>query len=58
MKRLPMAPLPCEHHKMMNQVLGYVAHHDWMKEQGKKGLKQKQCKNCGRYLFPQEFNEG
>jgi hypothetical protein len=56
-RRLPIAPLPCEHHKMMNQVMGYCDHADWMKKRGKEGAKQKQCKHCGRYLFPEEFND-
>lgn len=34
---------------------GYVAWHEWAAAQGRGGLKQSQCPNCGLWLFPQEL---
>jgi hypothetical protein len=33
---------------------GYVEWHEWARGQLKAGLKQKRCKMCGRFRFPQE----
>lgn len=33
---------------------GYLQWHEWAGIQHKGGLRQRPCKNCGRYLFPQE----
>jgi hypothetical protein len=32
----------------------YVAWHEWAKAQAQGGLRQRQCKECERWLFPQE----
>jgi len=34
---------------------GYMAWHDWAHIQHKAGLRQRQCPECLRWLFPQEF---
>lgn len=34
---------------------GYVAWHEWAAAQGRGGLRQRQCRNCGRWRFPQEM---
>jgi len=36
---------------------GYVAWHEWASAQRKHGLKQTQCRDCGRYYFPQEKDQ-
>lgn len=33
---------------------GYVAWHEWAAAQGRGGLRQKQCKVCKLWRFPQE----
>ena len=33
---------------------GYIAWHEWAEAQGRGGLKQSQCGECGLWLFPQE----
>lgn len=33
---------------------GYLAWHQWAKDQVKHGLKQSKCACCAKYLFPQE----
>lgn len=33
---------------------GYIAWHEWAEAQGKGGLKQSQCGECGLWFFPQE----
>jgi hypothetical protein len=33
---------------------GYVAWHYWAEDQHKGGLRQRQCKTCGLWKFPQE----
>lgn len=47
---LPM----CESHKKND--LGYIDWHTWAEKMHKKGIRQKQCKTCGFWLFPEEFN--
>ena len=31
--------------------LGYLQWHEWAERKTKRGAKQKQCKNCGRWYF-------
>lgn len=33
---------------------GYMAWHAWADVQYRSGLRQKRCRGCGRFLFPQE----
>jgi len=33
---------------------GYMAKWEWAMAQMKAGLKQRKCRGCGKYLFPQE----
>ena len=35
---------------------GYVAWHEWAKVQGRAGLRQRKCRRCDRYKFPQELD--
>ncbi len=42
-------------HKPMNKSLGYVAWMEWAELETKKGHIQKQCKNCGKWLFKIEY---
>lgn len=34
---------------------GYIQKHTWAENQIRQGLKQKRCKKCRRYFFPQEM---
>lgn len=43
-----------EYPKGCPQPGGYGAFFDWAYAQNAHGLKQKQCKVCGLWLFPQE----
>ncbi len=33
---------------------GYIARYEWARVQLRNGLKQRKCKGCGLYKFPQE----
>ena len=33
---------------------GYLDWHEWARVQVRAGLKQRRCRECGRYRFPQE----
>jgi len=33
---------------------GYLAWHEWAEVQRKAGIKQKKCKDCGKFFTPQE----
>jgi hypothetical protein len=36
---------------------GYFDWHEWARVQGKAGLKQRKCRQCGLYRFPQEMGK-
>ena len=44
----------CPSHKP-NLKDSYVQWHDWAESQAEKGIKQTQCEQCKRWLFPSEF---
>ena len=46
---------PCKEHKIIGAKMSYREHSVWAAEQLNRGLKQKQCKVCQRWLFPEEF---
>lgn len=48
-------PAMCVHHSPKSKSMGYIAHHDWMEEQIKKGKRQKKCRKCKRYFFAEEM---
>ncbi len=52
MKRIPGF---CRNHKPMSETLGYIAHMDWMAKQEKRGLRQRQCRKCRRWLYQSEW---
>jgi hypothetical protein len=43
----------CPTHKTVKA--GYIQWHDWAQDQINKGILQTQCKDCGRWLFPEEM---
>jgi len=42
----------CSRHKP--KQLGYLQWHDWAEQKTKRGAKQKQCPECGRWYFREE----
>ena len=48
----------CDHHKPKSKELSYVAWHDWADNKMRHGASQRQCKDCGRWFFKEEMNEG
>lgn len=48
------AELMIEYPKGSPAPVGYVAWHEWAEAQLAHGLKQRKCKRCGLYKFPQE----
>lgn len=45
----------CAHHKHLE--LGYIEWHEAARKRGRQKYTQVFCKNCERYLFPDELNE-
>lgn len=45
----------CEHHKPIE--MGYVAWHNMATKRYSQRYTQIKCKQCNRYLFPDELNE-
>lgn len=43
----------CSMHKP--KQLGYLQWHNWAEHKTKQGTKQKQCQECGRWYFGDEF---
>ena len=48
----------CSHHKPKSKELSYVAWHEWADKKMRHGACQRQCKDCGRWFFKEEMNEG
>ena len=36
---------------------GYLEWHEWARVQHKAGLRQRRCKSCGNWMFPQEVKD-
>ncbi len=45
----------CKRHKPANKTMSYLAHREWMERKIKQGHKQRQCPDCGRWLFKCEM---
>jgi alkylated DNA repair dioxygenase AlkB len=45
----------CPKHKPMSNKMNYVEHLDWIDNKIKRGHKQYQCPQCGKWLFRCEF---
>lgn len=49
-----------ERHALQSSIVGtqppggYMDWHNWAEAQHKAGLRQKRCRTCGLYMFPQE----
>lgn len=49
---------PCQHHRPLSRDMDYCAHSELLERRMLKGIQQRQCPECMRWYYSDEFGRG